>query len=71
MKLETHAGFSSSGHLFEEKKITDDQNPGFEPPVEILRVHRAFFDQPYYKQRQVIRLMLWWAIRRYLKILFK
>ena len=71
MELETHAGFSSSGDLFEEKRITDSQNPGFEPPVEVFRVHRVFFDQPYYKQRRAIRLLLWWSIKHYFKTLFK
>ena len=38
---------------------------------EVIRVHYKFFDQPYDKQRDVLRLLIWWSLKYYFKILFK
>jgi hypothetical protein len=38
---------------------------------EVIRVHVLFFQKSFKKQRQTLRLLLWWAIRYYFKILFK
>ena len=43
----------------------------FSMPEEVITVHSIFFKKPYYKQRAVLRLLIWWGIKHYFKILFK
>ncbi len=48
-----------------ESSVTDDENK------EVVRIHARFFNVSYKEQRDVIRLLIWWSIRHYIKILFK
>jgi hypothetical protein len=43
----------------------------FSLPEEVIRINAIFFKKPYNKQRAVLRLVIWWSVKRYLKILFK
>lgn len=43
----------------------------FSLPEEVIKVNAVFFKKPYHKQRAVLRLVIWWAVKRYFKILFK
>ena len=43
----------------------------FSLPEEVIKVNTVFFKKPYYKQRAVLRLVIWWAVKRYFKIIFK
>ena len=56
---------NSSGEINFYKRIVD------QPMDEVVRIHSEFFKKPYYKQREVLRLLLWWSLKHYLKILFK
>jgi hypothetical protein len=38
---------------------------------ELVRVHALFFKQTHHKQRATLRLLIWWSIKYYFKILFK
>lgn len=38
---------------------------------EVIRIHAIFFDISPAKQRKTLRILLFWAIKHYLKILFK
>jgi hypothetical protein len=38
---------------------------------EVIRIHSTFFDEPYNKQRHTLRLVIWWAVKHYVKIIFK
>ena len=38
---------------------------------EVIRIHSIFFEKSYPNQRKVIRLLMWWCIKHYFKILFK
>ena len=38
---------------------------------EVIRVNALFFQKPYNKQRAVLRLFIWWAVKHYFKIIFK
>lgn len=38
---------------------------------EVVRIHRNLFDKSYKKQRKVMRMLIWWSIKHYFKILFK
>jgi hypothetical protein len=38
---------------------------------EVIRINAIFFDKPYKKQRATLRLLMWWSIKHYFKILFK
>jgi len=40
-------------------------------PTEVVRISHKFFDKPPYKQRAVLRLLIWWSVKHYFKILFK
>lgn len=42
-----------------------------EHPQEVVRIYASFFKKPYRKQRATLRLLIWWSIKRYFKILFK
>jgi hypothetical protein len=38
---------------------------------EVIRVNSVFFDKSPEKQRKVLRLFIWWAIKSYFKTIFK
>jgi len=38
---------------------------------EVVRIHTTLFDKSYKKQRKVMRMLIWWSIKHYFKILFK
>jgi hypothetical protein len=38
---------------------------------EVIRIHSIFFSKTYKKQKSTLRLLIWWAIKHYFKILFK
>jgi hypothetical protein len=40
-------------------------------PEEVIKIHHVFFKKPYKNQRAVLRLLIWWSIKHYFKILFK
>lgn len=42
-----------------------------EMPEEVIKIHSIFFKKPYYKQRATLRLLIWWCIKHYFKILYK
>lgn len=38
---------------------------------EVIRVHATFFNKPFKNQRNILRLLIWWSIKRYFKIIFR
>lgn len=42
-----------------------------EMPEEVIRIHSVFFKKSYKKQRETLRMLIWWSIKHYFKILFK
>ena len=36
---------------------------------EVIRIYSTFFDEPYNKQRHALRLVIWWAVKHYIKII--
>jgi hypothetical protein len=38
---------------------------------EVVRINAIFFEKPYSKQRATLRLLIWWSVNHYLKIIFK
>lgn len=38
---------------------------------EVIRINAIFFDKPYHKQRATLRLLIWWSVNHYFKIIFK
>jgi hypothetical protein len=46
-------------------------NINTERPQEVVRIYPSFFKKSYRKQRATLRLLIWWSIKRYFKILFK
>lgn len=65
MRIETGFRFNSKGLLESEKSIVD------EPMEEVIRIHYKFFNKPIKKQRAVLRILIWWSIKYYIKTLFK
>lgn len=43
----------------------------FEIPEEVIRIHAIFFKKSCKKQRETLRMLIWWSIKHYFKILFK
>lgn len=41
------------------------------PLDEVARIHYTLFQKPYKKQKAVLRLLIWFSIKHYFKILFK
>jgi len=48
-----------------------DPKSHFEMAEEVIKINSVFFQKPYYKQRDVLRLLIWWSIKHYFKILLK
>ena len=65
MKLQTWSKITNSGEFLTKQTISE------EPLEEVVTIHAAFFKKPARKQRFVLRILIWWAIKHYLKILFK
>lgn len=42
-----------------------------EYPTEVIRIHHTFFFKSKRKQRVMLRLLIWWAVKHYFKTLFK
>jgi hypothetical protein len=40
-------------------------------PTEVVTISHKLFDKPSYLQRDVLKLLIWWSIKRYFKLLFK
>lgn len=38
---------------------------------EVFRINAIFFEKPYNKQRFALRLIIWWSVKHYFKIIFK
>lgn len=38
---------------------------------EVIKIHYKFFQKPYKNQKAALRLLIWWSIKHYFKILFK
>lgn len=70
MKLKTLNFFGHDELLFSEKSIIDESADG-SPLEEVARINARFFEKPYHKQRFALRLIIWWSVKYYFKILFK
>lgn len=59
-----------TGYYIDGRKILHilDNNDDYE---EVARIYPKFFKKPYKKQKQTLRLLIWWSIKHYLKILTK
>jgi hypothetical protein len=40
-------------------------------PTEVAKIHHTFFFEPKRKQRAVLRLLIWWALKQYVKTIKK
>ena len=40
-------------------------------PTEVIAIHHTFFFKSKRKQRVMLRLLIWWAVKHYFKTLFK
>ena len=38
---------------------------------EVIKINALFFKKSYRKQKATLRLLIWWSIKHYFKILFK
>ena len=38
---------------------------------EVFRINAVFFEKSYKQQKSALRLLIWWSIKHYFKILFK
>lgn len=38
---------------------------------EVIKIHYKFFQKTYKNQKAALRLLIWWSIKHYIKILFK
>jgi hypothetical protein len=38
---------------------------------EVVKINAIFFKKSYSKQRATLRLLIWWSVNHYLKIIFK
>ena len=63
--IEIHTGHYLDGrkeHIFVESN---------NPMEEVIKIHHKFFQKPYKNQKAALRLLIWWSIKHYFKILFK
>jgi hypothetical protein len=63
--IEIHTGHYLDGrkeHLFVENGDSME---------EVIKIHHKFFQKPYKNQKAALRLLIWWSIKHYFKILFK
>ena len=61
MKLQTWHKITTYGEFLTKQTIED------EPLEEVVTVHAAFFKKSKSKQRKVLRMLIWWAIKQYFK----
>jgi hypothetical protein len=61
MKLQTWHKLTNQGEFLTKQTLSE------EPIEEIITVHAAFFKKSKKKQRQALRLLMWWAIKQYFK----
>jgi hypothetical protein len=64
-QMESSGRLTNSGEMLFYKRIVD------KPMDEVIRIHSEFFNKPYKNQRAVLRLMIWWSVKHYFKIIFK
>lgn len=38
---------------------------------EVITIHPLFFQKSFKKQRDTLKLLIWWSVKHYLRILFK
>ena len=65
MKLQTWHKFTHQGEFLTKETISENSTE------EVITIHSVFFKKQYSKQRKVLRILLWWSIKRYFKIIFK
>lgn len=56
---------SNEDYTGRESSIDDNESK------EVIRIHARFFNVSYKEQRDVLKLLIWWSIRHYIRILFK
>jgi hypothetical protein len=61
MKLQTWHKLTNQGEFLTKQTLSE------EPIEEIITVHSVFFKKSKKKQRQALRLLMWWAIKQYFK----
>ncbi len=61
MKLETWTKFTGQGDVLFKKTVSDVN----EDMDIVITVHSEFFKKSKTKQRQALRLFIWWAIKQY------
>jgi hypothetical protein len=64
------------GHRWVGEELTADIHVGEirngnDFPTEVVTIHYTLFFKPMKRQRAVLRMLLWWTIKYYFKILFK
>jgi hypothetical protein len=59
MKLQTWIKITNGGEFLTKKTISEDT------VEEVITVHAAFFKKNKKKQRKVLRILIWWAIKQY------
>jgi hypothetical protein len=59
-----------TGHYLDGRKehIIVDNNDDMQ---EVIRINPLFFQKSYSKQKATLRLLIWWSIKHYLKVLLK
>lgn len=65
MKLQTFLRLKNNGEMESKKVLHEDHLE------EVVTIHSVFFKKPYDKQRLALRMVIWWSIKHYIKILFK
>ena len=61
MKLQTWHKITNQGEFLRKETIEEA------PFEEVVTIHAAFFKKPARKQRFVLRILIWWAIKNYFK----
>jgi len=59
-----------TGHYLDGRKehnFVENNNP----MEEVVRINALFFKKPYKNQKAALRLLIWWSIKHYFKILLK
>jgi len=62
MKLETWTKITNGGEFLFKKTVSDVDEMEI-----VITVHSEFFKKSKPKQRQALRLFIWWAIKQYFK----
>jgi len=62
MKLETWTKITNGGDILFKKTVSDANAMEV-----VITVHSEFFKKSKKKQRQALRLFMWWAIKQYFK----